>query len=521
MRAIYHLFCNYKKEYISKILLAIIAGISISLAFSTADIWITIIIGFSILYYLVSTNISLKKCLCLSYFFFIAGYICALMPWMSASFTAFGVTPFISKIIAILICLLLALLPSCAVVLFKVLDKYSINTLHSSLLFASSMVSVEWVRSLSDLTFPISFGHAHITSVLGNLLPVMGVYGVSFVSMFISAQLTYAYREKKFYIQPLVIISCIFSISYLVAQKDWTYKTGESSVGIVQANIAPEIKWDPTYTKKILHTYSTLTNQLSNNDLIIWPETASPVTYNDAQILIESLKQFTQANANTVILGIVKEVSGQMNSQSFGNYFNSIVAINASSPLYFYNKHKLLPFGEYTPFESILLPLKNLLQIPMSTFMAGDADQPIFRNHNIIASIYLCYEDLFPHYVRKQASNANLLMAISDDVWFGFSQGAYQHLLIARVRAAELGRHLVRATNTGISAFINHKGQIVKRTGELYTQATLSSQVELRQGKTPFAAYGSTPLSFIIILVMLGCIASCFCTFMHKMRNNH
>ena len=103
---------------------------------------------------------------------------------------------------------------------------------------------------------------------------------------------------------------------------------------------------------------------------------------------------------------------------------------------------------------------------------------------------------------------------------FGLSQGAYQHLLIARVRAAELGRHLVRATNTGISAFINHKGQIIKRTGELYTQATLSSQVELRQGTTPFATYGSTPLLFIIILVMLGCIVPCFYTLIHKMRNN-
>ena len=99
-----------------------------------------------------------------------------------------------------------------------------------------------------------------------------------------------------------MIISFIFSISYLTAQQDWTYKTGETRVGIVQANIAPEIKWDFTYTKKILHTYSTLTNHLSNNDLIIWPETASPVTYNNAQKLIDNLKHFTQANNNTVIL---------------------------------------------------------------------------------------------------------------------------------------------------------------------------------------------------------------------------
>ena len=169
-----------------------------SLAFSTADMWITVIVGLSILYYLVNTSISVKKCFFLSYLFFIAAYICALMPWMSASFTAFGVVSYISTIIAILICLLLALLPSCSALLFKVLDKYSINNLHSSLLFASSMVSMELLRSLSDLTFPISFGHAHITSYLGNLLPVIGVYGVSFISMFISAQLIHTYREKSF-----------------------------------------------------------------------------------------------------------------------------------------------------------------------------------------------------------------------------------------------------------------------------------------------------------------------------------
>ena len=86
--------------------------------------------------------------------------------------------------------------------------------------------------------------------------------------------------------------------------------------------------------------------------------------------------------------------------------------------MYFYNKHKLLPFGEYTPFESILLPFKKILQIPMSTFMAGDANQAIFSKDKIIASIFLCYEDLFPNYVRKQASTANLLIAISDDVWY-------------------------------------------------------------------------------------------------------
>ena len=163
-------------------------------------------------------------------------------------------------IIAILICLLLALLPSCAVALFKVLDKYSINNLHSSLLFASSMVSVEWLRSLSDLTFPISFGHAHITSSLGNFLPVIGVYGVSFISMFISAQLTYAYREKDFY---TAFSDNKFIFSYLTLRHKKIGLIRLNRVGIVQANIAPEIKWDFSYTKQILHTYSTLTHQLS------------------------------------------------------------------------------------------------------------------------------------------------------------------------------------------------------------------------------------------------------------------
>jgi apolipoprotein N-acyltransferase len=164
-----------------------------------------------------------------------------------------------------------------------------------------------------------------------------------------------------------------------------------------------------------------------------------------------------------------------------------------------YDKHHLVPFGEYLPFDDWIRPLLNFLAIPMSSFSPGPARQrPLpFNGMRIGASI--CYEDAYAGEVMKPLPNANLLVNVSDDAWFGDSIAPHQHLQIARMRALETGRYLLRATNTGISAIIDARGRVVARSPQ-FEPYVLTGEIRLHAGATPFVRGGQWPLVVVLAL---------------------
>jgi len=164
-----------------------------------------------------------------------------------------------------------------------------------------------------------------------------------------------------------------------------------------------------------------------------------------------------------------------------------------------------VPFGEYVPFEKWLRGIIKFFNLPMSVFSSGGANQQnIIVGNDVVISTSICYEIAYSELVRESAENASLLLTISNDSWFGNTIGPKQHFQIARMRAIENRKPLIRATNNGISALVNADGKTAAVIPSFYRD-TLEGTLEPRIGLTPFGRLGSNPIIFLsLLLVLLG-----------------
>jgi apolipoprotein N-acyltransferase len=181
-------------------------------------------------------------------------------------------------------------------------------------------------------------------------------------------------------------------------------------------------------------------------------------------------------------------------------YYNGLISIGSAEDRYY--KRHLVPFGEYLPFKAQLRPLIDWFEVPMSDFSPGLAEQPLLQVGEHQVGVSICYEDVFPGEVREALPEAAYLINVSNDAWFGDSLAPHQHLEFARLRALENGRALVRATNTGISAIIDHRGRVIGAIPS-FVRASSSAEIQPRSGMTPFSRWGSLPV-LVIACLMLG-----------------
>jgi apolipoprotein N-acyltransferase len=167
-----------------------------------------------------------------------------------------------------------------------------------------------------------------------------------------------------------------------------------------------------------------------------------------------------------------------------------------------YHKQKLVPFGEYVPLQQWLRGVIGFFDLPMSSFSRGPANQTPLDANGIKVMPFICYEVAYPDFVAFNARNSGLLLTISNDGWFGDSIGPLQHLQIARMRALETGRYMLRGTNNGVTAIIDEKGQIAGTIPQ-FERAVLTGKVYTAEGNTPFMQTGSWPvLTLAAILIV-------------------
>ena len=237
-----------------------------------------------------------------------------------------------------------------------------------------------------------------------------------------------------------------------------------------------------------------VTHAATTHELIVWPESALPGYRDQMQRFLTSIDTQAAAHDTTVITGIP--------SRDNQGRYNSIEALGAGSGIY--HKQKLVPFGEYIPFESWLRGVIGFFDLPMSQFTPGPANQAPLVMGNIAIAPFICYEMVYPDFVAAGSKGSQLLVTISNDTWFGDSIGPWQHFQMARFRGVELGRDIIRGTNDGVSAIIGANGHIVS-TAPQFTRAVISGQVQPRSGATPYAISGSLPiLIFSLISLLLG-----------------
>ena len=192
--------------------------------------------------------------------------------------------------------------------------------------------------------------------------------------------------------------------------------------------------------------------------------------------MLQPLQQAAIENDSTLVTGLV--VSDSENN----HYYNSVVMLGSERE--FYHKRHLVLFGEYYPMRWLLDLFSGLISIPYSDLTPGPVDQPLMRVNGSTLGVSICFEDVFSREVLRAFPEANLLVNVSNDAWFGNSTAPHQHMQIAQMRALETERVMIRSTNTGVSAFIDHKGRVIKQSEQFMTQSIVA-EVQGRTGATP------------------------------------
>ena len=276
------------------------------------------------------------------------------------------------------------------------------------------------------------------------------------------------------------------------------------SVTLAQGNIEQNLKWDPAYFYSTLEIYQKLiAENLGKTDLIILPESALPTLENAITPFFEGLDRAAKETKTEIMVGTVFQ------DTKSGKLLNSIMtAGNPDFPYQpdtpnRYSKHHLVPFGEYVPLESILRPLNSVFNLPMSAFQSGEAIQPSLMAKKRAFSPAICYEIIFGEQVRQNLKqDTDYLLTISNDAWFGDSIGPWQHLQMARMRALELGKPLLRSANTGITAIVDANGKVVQQLPQ-FEKGVLTARVSSIISKTPFSLWGNTVLYSLSALIVV------------------
>jgi apolipoprotein N-acyltransferase len=356
--------------------------------------------------------------------------------------------------------------------------------------FPALWVLSDWLRSWLFTGFPWLFlGYAHVDTWISGWAPITGVLGLSFICALTGACLFLAWRSRKLVACATyaVILVTLWGGGAVLKPTQWVAKASEKplTVALFQPNVPQEYKWDPQWYRPILRQLREATDPVLGRDIVIWPESAIPNYYQRAQGFLEPLARRAAAANTTLITGApFRPEDGDL-------YYNSAVALGYGEGIY--HKQRLVPFGEYVPLENLLRGLIGFFNLPMSSFTAGPADQVPLRAGPYRIAMFICYEIVYGDLVARDARNADLLVTISNDTWFGDSIGPWQHLQIAQMRGRENGRYVLRATNNGISAIIDHQGRIVKKTDQ-FVATMLTGEAEVMLGNTPFSSFGSLPI---------------------------
>lgn len=271
----------------------------------------------------------------------------------------------------------------------------------------------------------------------------------------------------------------------------------ETTVRLVQPNAPQEQKWDPFYAPIFLDRMIDATAADPRVDVIIWPESAIYTALNYAERHIERLR--SAAGGTDVIFGILR-------IDERDRLYNSMVLSRVDQPSQLYDKRHLVPFGEYLPFEDWLV--RNGFGFAPELFgvgfSAGQLADPMILSNSVKVLPMICYEIIFPRAVSAVRQDADVIVQISNDAWFGGFSGPAQHLEITRLRAIEQGMPIIRVSNPGVSAVIDGRGEIVDKI-PLNTAGHLDVQVSLMHYKTPYTWFGNW--AFWVIWIALFALA--------------
>ena len=363
------------------------------------------------------------------------------------------------------------------------------------LLLPAGWALAEWLRSWLFTGFPwLNLGYTQIDSPLAGYAPLMGVYGLGWLTALSAGLLVWTLTASSAarYMGPL-LFAALWAGGLLLKSHEWTQMSGAPiRASLVQGNIPQDEKWDPDQQVVTLEKYLELTRgewgsqDHKHPDLIVWPESAVPAFQHQVQDnFLAPLSHEARRMGSDLLTGI------PVLDRSDWQYYNAVIALGEEESAYY--KHHLVPFGEYLPLRRFLGTLLQVMPLPVADFSAGSLGQPLIRAAGHPVGVSICYEIIFGEEISAALPEAAYLVNVSNDAWFGDSLAPHQHLEMARMRALETGRFLLRATNTGITAIIGPDGRIRER-GPQFETIVVRGEIEPRSGATPYVRFGNWPV---------------------------
>jgi apolipoprotein N-acyltransferase len=520
-----------------QILLACASGVLLPLCFPKFDL------GLLAWVVLIPLHVALDQCPRRRAYWlgWLAGFLgfTGIMSWVVTAMTMYGKVPLpVSYAIMLLLTaylgLYVALYCFAVVWLREIIPRYGI-------FFAPCFwVSLELLRTyfLSGLPWCL-LGYSQYRELdLIQIADHTGVYGISFLIVLVNLALA----ELLLWLMPffrgfhpaklpwelltataaLLLLASFYSSTVLTTDTPKRVRASVT-VGLVQPNIDQAVKWDVAYREETMQRLDRLTAQLgSGTDLVVWPEAATPfVLEREKEYQVQLIAWADRAKA-PILLG---SPALRFYPDRRPYLLNSAYLLASDGTLLGrYDKHHLVPFGEYIPLKSSLLFFLDKLVEGIGDFEAGpgstvlsftpkspgDANPAAPRS--VRFGVAICYEVIFPDLVRQSAANgAELLVTITNDGWFGRSSAPAQHFAMAVFRSVENHLAIARAANTGISGFIDPFGRIMQAT-PLFAEEVLQARLPVRQARTFYSYYGDVFAYVCVIICALLCLYGYFRT---------
>ena len=504
-----HAFKNWPP--MTWILASVLAGyaqaISIAVPWSGQPLWWLQMLSLISLVILLDRAGSAKEAALLGWSF-ATSWLCGTVWWLFISMHVYGgLAAPLTALAIFALCGLLALYYAAACYFYKRFKQVAgIHSAWSAIVFAAAWMLAELARDSWFTGFPWGAGgYAHVDGLLAGYATWVGVYGLGFLAAWLAAMFPQFLKGGR--LQRIVAVTVLLLPT--VAQTDaawlerYTQSSANAQISLLQGNIPQGEKFEPsTGIKASLDWYQ---QQLALNTatLVITPETAVPLLPRQLpEGYWEGIQKRFATGDQAALVGIPL---GDFEK----GYTNSVLGLKPGQATpYQYDKHHLVPFGEFIP--PLFKWFTQMMNIPLGDFNRGAVGQSSFEWAGQRWALNICYEDLFGDELARrfvdEKTAPTVMVNVSNIGWFGNTIAIDQHLHISRMRALELGRPMVRATNTGATVIINHRGEVTHSLPR-HTRGVLTGTVEGRQGLTPFAEwagrFGLWPLWMLGITILL------------------
>lgn len=376
------------------------------------------------------------------------------------------------------------------------------GVLQAALVWAAAWMLAELMRGVFFTGFPWgASGYAHVEGPLAVLAPWVGVYGIGFVAALLAGLIGALFRRGRAVWHGAVALPAVLLAITALPAVEAGQASSRLSVALLQGNIPQDEKFQGGSGIPLALEWYGRQLQAVEASLVVAPETAIPVLPHELPegYFSAVTERFTRGDRAALV--------GMPLGSFESGYTNSVVGIRPDAELYRFDKHHLVPFGEFIP--PLFRWFTDLMQIPLGDFNRGSVGQASFAWQGQRLAPNICYEDLFGEELAARFAEPSMaptiFVNVSNIAWFGNTVAIDQHLHISRMRALEFQRPVIRATNTGATAIIDHRG-VVTHALPRHTRGVLTGEVEGRQGITPFArwaaAWGLAPLWLLGVAII-------------------